>query len=68
MVLLDFLGIEHSKWDTKVLATDISTRVLEHAIKGVYLREDIEPLPPRWKQRSFSHINVLFISYIQLSV
>ncbi len=56
MVLLDFLGIEHSKWDTKVLATDISTRVLEHAIKGVYLREDIEPLPPRWKQRYFKQI------------
>ena len=53
MVLFDFLGIEHSKWDSRILATDVSTRVLEHALKGVYLKEDVEPLPVRWKQRFF---------------
>ncbi len=57
MILMDFFGIEHSQWDTKVLATDISTKVLEHAVKGVYLKEDIEPLPPKWKQRYFKMIN-----------
>lgn len=57
MVLLDFFGIEHKSWDTRVLATDVSTRVLEHATKGVYLREDIDPLPAKWKQRYFKKLS-----------
>jgi len=57
MVLLDFFGIEHSEWDTRVLATDVSTKVLEHAVKGVYLKEEIAPLPPKWKQRYFKQID-----------
>lgn len=57
MILLDFFGIEHSAWDTKVLATDLSTRVLAHASKGVYLKEQIDPLPAKWKQRYFKMID-----------
>jgi len=57
MVLLDFFGIEHSVWDTRVLATDISTRVLEHASRGIYLKEEIAPLPPNWKRRFFKQIS-----------
>lgn len=57
MILMDFFGIEHSQWDTKVLATDLSTRVLQHALRGVYLKEQIEPLPSKWKQRYFKSIN-----------
>lgn len=57
MIMMDYFGIEHSAWDTKVLATDISTRVLEHASKGIYLKEQIDPLPPKWKQRYFRSIN-----------
>ena len=43
MIINDFFGVNHSGWDTRLLATDISMRVLQHASKGVYLREDIEP-------------------------
>lgn len=57
MILKDFFGLEHSQWDTKVLATDISTRVLEHASKGVYLKEQVDPLPPKWKNRYFTQIS-----------
>ncbi|MDE7063567.1 MAG: protein-glutamate O-methyltransferase CheR [Lachnospiraceae bacterium] len=57
MVLKDFFGPESSAWDTRVLATDISTRVLNHAAKGVYLKEDVEPLPPSWKKRYFKQIS-----------
>lgn len=56
MVLMDYFGLEHGRWDTRLLATDISTRVLEHAVKGVYLKEDIAPLPEKWKRRYFQSI------------
>lgn len=57
MVVMDFFGLERSQWDTRILATDISTRVLEHAARGVYLREQIEPLPVNWKRRYFKQID-----------
>lgn len=57
MLMMDYFGIEHNMWDTKVLATDISTKVLEHAKRGVYLKEAIQPLPPKWKQRYFKQID-----------
>lgn len=57
MVLKDFFGLEHAGWDTKVLATDISTKVLSHASAGKYLREQIEPLPENWRRRFFTSIN-----------
>lgn len=53
MLLVDFFGLEHSMWDTTILATDISTKVLQHAVNGVYLGEQIEPLPENWKRRFF---------------
>lgn len=56
MVLKDFFGLEHRSWDTKILATDLSTRVLQHATKGVYLKEQLEPLPDRWKRAHFRPI------------
>ncbi len=57
MVIMDFFGLEHKNWDTRVLATDISTRVLEHAVRGIYLREEIDPLPQNWKRRYFKQID-----------
>lgn len=57
MIIKDFFGVEHSAWDTRILATDISMRVLSHASKGVYLREDVEPLPVNWKRHYFKQIS-----------
>lgn len=53
MLMMDYFGLSHRQWNTQVLATDISTRVLEHAIKGVYLQEQIDPLPDKWKRHYF---------------
>ena len=51
MLLKEFFGLEHDKWDTKVLATDIAMEALNHAVKGVYDKEQIECLPDTWKRR-----------------
>lgn len=57
MILCDFFGLEHSRWDTKVLATDVSTDALKTAINGIYTSEQIEPIPANWKRRFFRPIN-----------
>jgi chemotaxis protein methyltransferase CheR len=49
MIMDEFFGKEKMYWDTKVLATDISSRMLERAQKGIYKSEDISPLPAQWK-------------------
>ncbi len=59
MVLKDFFAMEQPKWDTKILATDISTKVLQHASKGKYLLEQIEPLPEHWRRKYFKKVNEL---------
>lgn len=53
MIISDFLGHEKASWDTKVLATDISTRALEKAQEGTYQAEDIESVPSAWKRSYF---------------
>jgi chemotaxis protein methyltransferase CheR len=37
----------------RILATDVSTRMLETAQAGVYSRERVAPLPESWKQQYF---------------
>lgn len=53
MLIDEFLGKEKSLWDTKILATDISTQVLEKASEGIYHREDISNLPSPWRVKHF---------------
>lgn len=48
MTMRDFFGYDAPEWDTKVLATDISTRVLEKAKEGIFTAEQIQELPTRW--------------------
>ena len=56
MLLVDFFGLEHDKWDTTVLATEISTEVLQTAVRGVYKKEQIAELPDNWKRRFFRSV------------
>lgn len=53
MIIADYFGTSNSLWDTKILATDISTRVLETARRGIYTNEEISRLPQNWKINYF---------------
>jgi len=46
-----------SRWDVKLLATDVSTRMLERARRGRYDRQRIEPIPPLLRDRYLIHGN-----------
>lgn len=50
MLLKEFFGFEHEKWDTKILATDISAEALSYAVAGIYTAEQVENLPEVWKR------------------
>ncbi len=56
MVLADFFGLERKQWDTKVLATDISTKALQQAMLGVYSAEQLKNIPEPWKRHFFKEV------------
>jgi chemotaxis protein methyltransferase CheR len=41
------------RWDLRILATDISTRALDEASKGIYSEERIQKVPPGMRQMHF---------------
>ncbi len=53
MIIDEFFTKEKGIWDKKVLATDISEKVLETARTGKYKSEAIAPLPNQWKLNYF---------------
>lgn len=53
MLIDEFLGKEKPLWDSKILATDISSRVLDIAQNGIYEKDRIAPLPSIWKMNYF---------------
>lgn len=57
MILDEYFGNEKKNWDTKVLATDISDKVLTIARNGVYNNERIAPLPANWRLGYFNKLD-----------
>ena len=57
MFIDEFLGPDRSGWDAKILATDISERVLSLAAEGIYLTESLEPLKPAWRSLYFNRLD-----------
>jgi chemotaxis protein methyltransferase CheR len=51
MLMQEFFGSEYSQWNCGLLATDISSRVLEIAGKGVYPEEKIQALPQNLRNK-----------------
>lgn len=51
MYLFDYLGAQAQHWDTRLLATDISSQALSSARRGIYELPDT--IPPEWKKKYF---------------
>ena len=54
MVLHEWFGLKKKEWDTTILATDISTRVLDLAKNGVYPEEHFDHLQKTWRDKYFT--------------
>lgn len=57
MIIDEFFGRDKSRWDTKILATDISEKALDKAKSGIYANKSIDALPFSWKQNYFSALD-----------
>lgn len=57
MIIDEFFGREKTFWDSKILATDISDKVLDIAKKGIYSNDGISMLPSSWKLNYFNKID-----------
>ncbi|HOJ47947.1 MAG TPA: protein-glutamate O-methyltransferase CheR [Bacillota bacterium] len=53
MIIDEYFGERKSAWDTRLLATDISERVLNIAKQGVYDKENVSVLPANWRMAYF---------------
>jgi chemotaxis protein methyltransferase CheR len=57
MVLDKYFKSKKHLWDLKILATDISAKVLETGVRGIYHKESLENLPNLWKLNYFTRID-----------
>lgn len=57
MIIDEYLGKDKVRWDAKILATDISSKVLEAATKGVYSNDRLVSLPAGWRLNYFKNID-----------
>lgn len=56
ITVLETLGESTMSWDVKVLATDISSRVLQTASRGIYEKNRTSGIMPPTKQRFFNEV------------
>jgi chemotaxis protein methyltransferase CheR len=56
MVLDNYFGPNKSAWDTTILATDISPRVLKLGKDAMYTQEHLERLPEAWVKKYFKSL------------
>lgn len=56
MLIDQYFGAEKAKWDTRILATDISQNVIAKAKKGIYTEDGMKGLSNEWKSRYFNNL------------
>ncbi len=57
MIIDEYFEKEKFGWDTKILATDISSGVLKIAKNGIYSSDRIASLPPKWRLNYFKKLD-----------
>lgn len=57
MLMDQYFGAEKAKWDTVILATDISQDVIGKAKRGIYTEEGMKGLSNDWKDRYFNKLS-----------
>lgn len=53
MYLMEYFGSKFASWDTRILATDISQRILNSAKNPSYTESDLAQLPANWRDKYF---------------
>ena len=56
MTMDQYFGPRKASWDTTILATDISTQVLDKAKEGIYSADVIKGLPSAWISQYFKKL------------
>ncbi len=56
MLMDQYFGAEKAKWDTRILATDISQSVISKAKAGIYQEDGMKGLSNDWKARYFNNL------------
>ncbi|HNY27721.1 MAG TPA: protein-glutamate O-methyltransferase [Candidatus Sumerlaeota bacterium] len=54
LVLREALAGSPNNWDAKILASDISTGVLQHAAEGLYEEARVHPVPAKLRHEGFA--------------
>lgn len=57
MVVREALGERIGDWDVRILATDVDSNVLDHAVRGLYARERLQKVEPARIRRWFGRAN-----------
>jgi two-component system, chemotaxis family, CheB/CheR fusion protein len=57
MLVSDLLAAEPAHWDVKIFATDLDESAISFARRGVYAEDELEGLPPTYRERFFEHID-----------
>ena len=56
MVIDDYFGARKGNWDTTILASDISMRVLNMAKEGIYDESDLKDMPATWRTKYLKNL------------
>jgi chemotaxis protein methyltransferase CheR len=57
MIIADYFGFNKGVWDTRILATDISQKVLHSAKEGIFGSAALAMVPKHWKNTYFQKVN-----------
>ena len=57
IITLDYLGANAADWDSTILASDISNKVLLTAREGIYKKEELNGLSERWLKKYFTALD-----------